>query len=1097
MRSSIPKGSGYIEELKIENERLKLELEKISAEYQLCLGNKHPGESVSEGKEVFASAKKTEDALKVEHDILEAVINNMGVGFVVSDPAGNITSMNKAALKIHDFKTEAESLSNLQEYMKEFRLEETDGKEIPPSYWPLSLALRNEYVRDYQVRLIHDNYKSPKIVSYNTVPIYDSGGALMYIVLTMTDHTEIKLRTEALNESEQRYYSLFNNNTMGIVHCKIITDIKGRPADYQIIRINDAYTAITGIKKEDIEGRTATEVFPVIEKYSFDSIGQYGKIALEGGELNIERYSEALGLWLSIYVYSAKKGEFTAMFTDISKRKLAEEDAIASEQRLKGIFNDVAIGIIEVDQQNRITSVNKRACWMLGYSDEELSGKSITEITWPEDRKITDEKIASLIQGEYDIYDYEKRYIKKDGTPLWAHVTVSAVRNSKGQHTNSIGTFEDISERKKVEDEHRKAVDALKKNETILKQAGIMANLGAWETEFIHPENFSKNPLHWSDQVFSIFGYNPGSVPITTELFYDHVHPDDRKAVRDAIARAIVDKKPYTIEHRILRKDGIERKVVEHAEISYDMSGEPLRIIGAVQDITERKLEEERLHEALKQAEEGRNILTALMENIPVGLSIADAHYAKIRMISRYGMDLLDITADKLDELPSPGHLLLYGAFHADGITPATADELPLTRAIMNGEVVKNEEWIVKRKNGDMVPILCNAAPVLDKKGNILGGVLGWQDIAERRRALKALEESEEKFRSLFENITEGVAIHEVVYKKGKPADYKILDINPAFTEHTGISKLDAKGAFASKLYNAVIPPYLDEFSEVAVTGKPLRFDTFYPPMNRHFIISVISPKKNQFATVFEDVTEQKKNEYEIKQKNEELTRFIYTVSHDLKSPLVTIKSFTSYLREDIDNQDKEAQEKDLNYIENAADKMGKLLDELLELSRIGRKEQPKTKFTLKSVAQSAIDLVAGRIARQKVKIKFTGPSVLLHGHQQRLIQLYQNLIDNAVKFMGDEPAPIVEIGSFIDKERNNEVVLFVRDNGIGIDPRYHHKLFGLFEKMDNKTEGTGIGLALIKRITEVHGGTIWFESDGPGKGTTFYFTLEGTKVVN
>lgn len=1037
-------------------------------------------------------------------------------------------------------------------------------------------------------------------------------------------------RTDALNESEQRYNSLFNNTTMGIVHCKIITDNKGIPVDYQIVSANDAYTAITGLKKEVIEGRTATEIFPFIEKYSFDYIGQYGKIALEGGELNLERYSETLGLWLSIYVYSSKKGEFTAMFTDISKRKQAEEDANArnteieailsciadgvvvydkeghitqsnaaadrilhiqkedkkltlnervpkryrvftedgrlletnempayrasvkaettsnellmieidgepkwinmsaaplivsgihkggiislsdvtirkqteenmrsSEQRMKGIFNDVAIGIIEVDHQNRIISVNKRACRMLGYSDEELSGKSITEITWHEDRKLTDEKNARLNQGEYDIFDYEKRYIKKDGTLLWVHVTVSAVRNLKGQHINSIGTFEDISERRKVEEEHRKAVDALKRNETILKQAGIMANLGAWETEFIHPDNFSKNPLHWSDQVFRIFGFNPGSVPITTELFYDHVHPDDRKAVRDALARAILDKKPYTIEHRILRDDGIERKVVEHAEVSYDMSGEPIRIIGAVQDITERKLEEERLHEALKQAEEGRNILTALMENIPVGLSIAETPDAKIRMISRYGMELLDITADKLDELPSPGHLLLYGAFHADGITPARADELPLTRAIRNGEVIKNEEWIVKRKNGDMVPILCNAAPVLDKRGEIVGGVLGWQDIAERRRALKALEESEEKFRSLFENITEGVAIHEIIYKKGKPADYRILDINPAFTEHTGISKEEAKGSFATKLYNAATPPYLVEYSEVAITGKPLRFDTFYPPMNRHFTISVISPKKNQFATVFEDVTEQKKNENEIKQKNEELTRFIYTVSHDLKSPLVTIKSFTSYLREDIENQDKEAQGKDLNYIENAADKMGNLLDELLELSRIGRKEQPKTKITLKSVAQSAIDLVAGRIARQKVKIKFTGPPVLLHGHQQRLIQLYQNLIDNAVKFMGDEPAPLVEIGSFIDKERNKEVVLFVRDNGIGIDPRYHHKLFGLFEKMDNKTEGTGIGLALIKRITEVHGGTIWFESGGPGKGTTFYFTLEGTQVVN
>lgn len=211
----------------------------------------------------------------------------------------------------------------------------------------------------------------------------------------------------------------------------------------------------------------------------------------------------------------------------------------------------------------------------------------------------------------------------------------------------------------------------------------------------------------------------------------------------------------------------------------------------------------------------------------------------------------------------------------------------------------------------------------------------------------------------------------------------------------------------------------------------------------------------------------------------------------------MTIKSFTAYLKEDIENQDKPGQDKDINYIQNAADKMGKLLDELLELSRIGRKEKPKTKATLRTVSQAAIDLVAGRLAKNNIKVEFTGPSVMLYGHIDRFIQLYQNLLDNAAKFMGDQPRPFVEIGAFIDNERNNEIVLFVRDNGSGIDPRYHHKIFGLFEKMDNSTEGTGIGLALIKRIVEVHGGTIWFESEGTGKGTTFYFTLEGTQVIN
>jgi len=369
-------------------------------------------------------------------------------------------------------------------------------------------------------------------------------------------------------------------------------------------------------------------------------------------------------------------------------------------------------------------------------------------------------------------------------------------------------------------------------------------------------------------------------------------------------------------------------------------------------------------------------------------------------------------------------------------------------------------------------------------------------DITERRKVLAALKESEEKFRLLFENITEGIALHEMIYENDKPVNYKLIDSNPAYGEYTGIDINKTQGALASEIYGTGKIPYLSEYAGVAETRKPYRFETYSPEMNRSFIISVISPKHGQFATVFEDITDQKKTEREIQQKNDELTRFIYTVSHDLKSPLVTIQAFASYLKEDIESGEKEAQDKDINYIRNAAEKMGKLLDELLELSRIGRKEKAKTEIPLKTVVDSALDLVAGRIDHKKIRIGFTGPPVMLYGHAQRFIQLYQNLIDNSAKFIGDQPEPLIEIGSYANEEKNNEIVLYVRDNGSGIDPRHSHKIFGLFEKLDNSTEGTGIGLALVRRIIEVHGGTIWFDSGGEGKGATFYFTLEGAKII-
>jgi PAS domain S-box-containing protein len=253
-----------------------------------------------------------------------------------------------------------------------------------------------------------------------------------------------------------------------------------------------------------------------------------------------------------------------------------------------------------------------------------------------------------------------------------------------------------------------------------------------------------------------------------------------------------------------------------------------------------------------------------------------------------------------------------------------------------------------------------------------------------------------------------------------------------------------------------------------------------------------------QIAAFVIDITQRKQIEHalrakseELSQTNDELTRFTYTVSHDLKSPLVTLKTFLGYLAEDVAKGDAPRVAKDIGYLRTAADKMSRLLDELLDLSRVGRKMNPSVDVHLQTVVQEALDLVAGRLAQRGVKIDVAQEPLVLHGDPARLVEVFQNLVDNAVKFMGDQPAPHIEIGA---DTIGAETVFFVRDNGIGIDPRHQSKLFGLFEKLDPRTEGTGLGLALVRRVVEVHGGEIWVESAGLGQGTTFRFTLAKTK---
>ncbi len=226
----------------------------------------------------------------------------------------------------------------------------------------------------------------------------------------------------------------------------------------------------------------------------------------------------------------------------------------------------------------------------------------------------------------------------------------------------------------------------------------------------------------------------------------------------------------------------------------------------------------------------------------------------------------------------------------------------------------------------------------------------------------------------------------------------------------------------------------------------------------------------------------------ELEEKNAELERFNYTVSHDLKSPLLTIKGFLGLLRRDLRAGDYQRLDHDLDRIDVAADRMHVLLHELLELSRIGHQVHPPEEVAMDQLAREAVDQVAGLIDRAGVEVHVAPGMPAVRGERIRLQEVYQNLIENAVKYMGEQAAPCIEVGA--EQRNGSGPVFFVRDNGVGIDPRYREKIFGLFERLDTRDNGTGVGLALVRRIVELHGGRVWVESPGVGRGSTFCFTL-------
>lgn len=724
------------------------------------------------------------------------------------------------------------------------------------------------------------------------------------------------------------------------------------------------------------------------------------------------------------------------------------DEATVSNLRFEGIFNKIPVMITIYDPQIQNFKFNDELKRILGWTEEDASRGNFIEKVYPDPnyRQSVIDFMKTLQPGwrEFEM-------TAKDGTKVhssWANIYLSS--------GIQIGIGVDIRERKKTENQ-------LKKSEELFRTLA---------------DNIA--PLVWmANEDGTIFWYNKrwyeytGLTPeeVQGDGWIKVHHPDYAGRVLEGYRRAIQSGTRWEDTFPLRSKDGSYKWYLSRA-MPIHKEGEIIRWFGTNTDITEQRKTEE----ALRKNEQR---LQAIFNNVAMGIVEVDNEdrfiYVNERICQILGYTKEELIGKTIFEITAPEDL---------GISEVQ------NKSLHSGsfDILNYEKRYIK-KDGKKIWVHVSVAAIRDKdKLTSIGTV---EDISHRKQMEQNLIESEEKFRLLFENVTEGIALHDVVYENNRPVNYRITDVNPAYVCYCGIDEKSAVGSLATDLYKTDLPPYFERYVNVAETREPVRFESFFPALNKHFIISAISPKKGHFATVFEDITEQKRVEAEIKQKNEELTRFIYTVSHDLKSPLVTIKSFSSFLRSDIESSDTEALERDIKYIQNAADKMAKLLDELLELSRIGRKEDEKEEIPLDTIAHMALDLVAGRIKEVNAEVRVTGPKVMVYGYSQRLIQLYQNLLDNAAKFMGNQPNPLIEVGTLMDWEKGNRIVFFVRDNGSGIDPRYHHKIFGLFEKLDVNSEGTGIGLSLTKRIVEVHGGSIWFTSEGAGKGTTFYFTLE------
>ncbi|MHA2370298.1 MAG: PAS domain-containing sensor histidine kinase, partial [Candidatus Hodarchaeales archaeon] len=562
--------------------------------------------------------------------------------------------------------------------------------------------------------------------------------------------------------------------------------------------------------------------------------------------------------------------------------------------------------------------------------------------------------------------------------------------------------------------------------------------------------------------------------PDAYDAFMNCIHPEDRENLAGVMEKALSDPAPFVVEYRIKLPDGNVRYIHSRGEVSCDETGKPDTMFGSSQDITERKYAEEAL---LKSEHEKALILQSTSDVIVyqdpdfkiLWANEAAGNYIGLKpeeMVGKYCFDLWRHQKE-----------------------PCT--DCPVVDALKTGEIQQRENITLDGRIW-----IDRGYPVRDEDGAVIGAVEVSTDITARKLMEDELRQSEEKFRNIIEFVPIGMLMYQLI--SGEKLVF--YDANPAAAKILGVDTEQ----FIGKTIEEAFPPLAEtevpeRYRLAASKGVTWQTDEIVyqdDQISGAYEVHAFQTAPDKMAAAFLDITDRKRAEVErealiadLEAKNAELERFVYTVSHDLKSPLITIMGFLGFLAEDLKNGDINRAEEDIKRISNAGKRMQQLLDELLELSRIGRLDNPPQWVTLSELANQAFEMVKGQQKGGLIDVKIAPNLPRVYGDSPRLLEVYVNLIDNAIKFIGDfNPDPRIEIGFY---HKNDEIIYYVKDNGLGIEPRYHKKVFELFQRLDQRYEGTGVGLAIVKRIIEAHGGRIWIESKGADQGSTFYFTLE------
>jgi PAS domain S-box-containing protein len=534
---------------------------------------------------------------------------------------------------------------------------------------------------------------------------------------------------------------------------------------------------------------------------------------------------------------------------------------------------------------------------------------------------------------------------------------------------------------------------------------------------------------------------------------------------------------------QIVTPDGRRRDTIYY-KATYPAEGEPQGLVGAIFDVTARA----RAEGALRESEERfRAVVDSANEGMLIydrALNIIAGNRAAERIV---GLPLAQL-------IGKPGFVSVLPCVRADG-TPLPESDRPTRVTVRSGQAQTDLRIGIQRAGGGVTWLSVNTAFLRRVDDTDYYGLVSTiTDVTEQTNAEARLKESEARFRQTFELAASGIC-HVV--------DGRFVRVNKSLCEILGYSEKELLGKSVKEVSHPEDRDVTDadrariragELAQARFEKRYLRRDgsVVWCDIAIALVRDVFGMPLYEIA-VFDDITERKKSEAalhaahaELKRSNAELEQFAYVASHDLQEPLRMVASYTQLLGRRYEAKlDQDAREF-MSYIVDGATRMKQLIEDLLAYSRVGTKGQEFKPVALEAPLRRALFNLRAGIEEAGAAVTYD-PLPTAHGDEVQLGQLLQNLVGNALKFRSNS-VPRIHIGV---SEKNSEYQIEVRDNGIGIEPQYYERIFMVFQRLHNKGEypGTGIGLAICKKVVERHGGRIWVESRA-GAGSSFFFTL-------